>query len=354
MNTSEFAEEDHFAFLRLRGRFTFSPLQKGVAQDQSAQRHILHTYMCDAEHLLIHTFSTVELIYLPAQQVLWQIDCASFNFAFDPQRSLLVLAPDALQPLVVVWDLHTGTITHHLRYQNEDQQYEINPNGLTLSPDGQHLAVGLMSDEEAIVAVWDLAQRYLLRTLETKTFDTIMTLAFHPTRPLLAGGSFDDSKVWFWDLVTGSIMYEWEPVRRRVYDIVFNTNGTMLLAGSQTQGLHLWDTETARERSGPQWEESVLWITLAPDETLLAVSMQHQQEIQEAVSLVEMGTWRIVRKFAGSRPSLQFSRDGRFLATSEEDGMVYVWVVATGELLYTVQFYDDGRFEVTKEKRLEE
>jgi WD40 repeat protein len=341
------------AFLHLRGTFFFPEPLEDPAQGNSSteglfQRKNLHAFPVDRDHLIVHTLTAVTLYHLPTQTPLWTIECPSFNFAFDSGRGLLALTPQ--EPVnspatsLVVWDLQTGRMVHHLAHTKDEQPYEISSNGLAFSPDGRMLAAGIESEDDALISLWDTGDGHQIRLLETKgADDDITALAFHPSGNLLVGGSFNNRKVWFWDLEDGHLINTWEPdCNERPYDLAFNPDGTLLFAGYGACGLHVWDVRQGREVPIPRVASS--WLTIAPDGQSLAIShfgakrsrtMPYAQPTH-MVRILEIDSWHTQHEFVGRRPSETFSPDGQLLATIEEQGHIYLWRVATGELLCTL------------------
>lgn len=335
-NTSSAQSANTPALVHLRGTL-FLPGQEGpLSEESQRQGSILHTVPVSQEHLIVHTRSSVALYHLPTQTPLWTIACSSFNFALDYQQSLLALTPDDQGDSIVVWDMHSGHILHQLAYAGSGDPYRICPNGLAFSSDARLLAVGLENDEETRIALWDMTDGRLFGTLETDGYDDITALAFHPSGNLLAGGSFNNRKVWFWSLDDGRLLNVWEmDCNDRPYDLAFDPAGTLLLVGWGDCGLRVWDMEKGREVPNIISTLHPTEITVAPDGQSLAVA--HFGGVRSRdVRILEMRTWHPLYTFAGSYPSESFSPDGKILVTSEEHGHIYVWQVATQQLLYTL------------------
>lgn len=326
------------ALVHLRGTLLLPGQEYYPSAESPLKESILHTVPVNHEYLVVHTRSSVTLYHLPTQTILWHIPCFSFNFALDCQQNLLTLTPEAQDGSIVVWNVRTGQLLHQLSYTGGDFFYHVCPGGLTFSPNGQLLAVGVESaeKEETRVVLWDMTDGNLFGTLETGDYDDITTLAFHPTRNLLVGGSFNNQKVWFWSLDDGRLLNVWEPkCNDRTYDLEFNPDGTLLFVAWGNGGLRVWDMKQQREVPGSGNNLYPTDVTVAPDGQSLAVAhfggVRHQD-----VRVLEIGSWRLLRTFAGNDPSESYSPDGKILTTSEEHGHVYVWEVATQQLLYTL------------------
>jgi len=337
---SVFSEHAHElpACVHLRGTIFLPGEESPPSEENHHKGIILHTVAVSQEHLIVHTRSSVALYHLPTQTMLWHIPCSSFNFALDSRQNLLALTPDDPAISIVVWDLRTGQPLHQLTYTSNEFPFSVSPDGLAFSPNGQLLAVGVESaeKEETRVVLWDMTDGHLFGTLETGDYDDMTTLAFHPTRPLVVGGSFNNRKVWFWSLDDGHLINVWEPnCNDRPYNLEFNPDGTFLFVAWGACGLRVWDMKQEREVPGIPDTLHAVKVTLAPNGQSLAVSHFGGVGLQD-VRVVEIGSWRLLHTFVGNYPSESYSPDGKLLVTSEKHGHIYVWEVATQQLLYTL------------------
>jgi WD40 repeat protein len=179
---------------------------------------------------------------------------------------------------------------------------------MMFSPDGRSLAV--TTDLDGTILVWDLAARRERMVLHHPS--PVVSLAFSPDgRWLATGGARDDWSILLWDLQTGSRQVLLEDGPGPAVALAFSPDGTLLAtAGFQEHDARLWDLKTRR----------------------------------------------VCRMLAGhARPinSVSFSPDGSLLATADNDGMLGLWTVATGQRrmsldshatrLLTVAFSPDGR-----------
>lgn len=315
----------------LRGTFVFSD---GEKLPSTYREHNHHAISLHRDYLIVHTDTAVTLYHVPTHTRLWRIICPSFNFAFHQQQQLLALAPGNPATSVLIWDLRTGQVLHQLTYEPKGNPTEVDLGGLAFSPDGNILAAGMAGD----IVMWETTTGRWLQTLPTPGPD-IYTIAFHPSKNLLAAGSFNAWEVWMWELSDGSLLHSWdeqeaflgdddpEEESDRPYHVDFTLDGKWLLAGRGQGGLHMWNIEQACEVSGPHTDLYALTFTQAPDGRSIAVCDGG------IVRIFEFSTWRLLHEFVGEFPSGSFSPDGQVLATLYELGNVLVWEVATEKLL---------------------
>ncbi len=338
------ARSQHPPLLNLRGTFLFPGQQADLLETRS---HNLHAVPINQNYLVLHTEASVALHHLPTRTLLWRIVCPSYDFALQSQQHLLALAPGDPAPAIVLWDLHTGQIRRTLAYEKDTIQYYVNPNGLAFSPNGHILAAGMEGKRDKPVVLWDVSTGQVIQTLDTGERADITTLAFHPGGELLAGGSFNNIKVWIWSLADGHLVHVWDYPEEfkedyfheqdRPYDIAFHPEGTWLFAACGEGGLRVWDVEQQCEKLASQDDLDPMQVTVAPDGQSLAVAHFGGVLLQDrVVRVLEVGTWRVLHEFMGTFPSESFSPDGQVLATLDEHGSIFVWQVATEQLLYTL------------------
>jgi WD40 repeat protein len=213
------------------------------------------------------------------------------------------LAAVGFQSEISLWDLNSPssdpTTTRPIPIKR--------PNRMVFAPDSQSLAVA--SDSGGTILLVDLAE-WRERTVFHYPSPAIC-IALSPDGRWLATGGKNDCSILLWDLHSGS---------RRVL---------------------------LQDGPGP-----VVALAFSPDSARLASASRAEPNAR----LWDLGTRQMCRVFAGharSLNSLSFSPDGSLLATASNDGLVGLWVVATGRrwasldghatCLRSVAFSPDGR-----------
>ena len=115
------------------------------------------------------------------------------------------------------------------------------PRTVVFSADGEQLA---SSNEWNLVKIWDVASGEPAGpSFRVESNDQpIFSMAFHPTRHVLATASND---VGLWDLNTGRRLARWGDKPRTLYSVAFSQDGKMLAAGGDRQ-VEVWDVEQHR------------------------------------------------------------------------------------------------------------
>jgi tetratricopeptide (TPR) repeat protein len=150
--------------------------------------------------------------------------------------------------------------------------------------------------------------------------------AFRPDSGALARVS-SDGLIRIWNARDGTLV---DTIRQSASAIAYNGDGTRLIS-VHSGGLAVWNTQTgALERRGLA---SGGPLRISRDGRWLAYGTADRVRLCELPSLKEVRTWRAHRDVLYG---LNFTHDGKILATSSWDGTVKLWQVATGEELFTV------------------
>lgn len=322
------------------------------------------------------------------------------SMAFSPDgRTLATRDEDnALQ----LWSIAAGQLLHSTGKQ------PAGANSIAFSSDGTHLAtagevsVNLWStsdyqvrrilkaqaspfteaiftrDGQRVVAsnaagrlfVWDVKTGQLLHTIEG-TGD-VLRLALGEDEDTVAA-IYKSGQVQVWDVERAKRLRLLDVHLDGIASAALSSDGDILAVASSTLDpttaffvgqLQIWDVHTntlMRARS----IEPARSLAFSPDENLLAIGNE-----DAIIRLWDVGSGQLVRQLEGHRweidegypwgvNSLAFSPDGQTLASEGDDNTVRVWDIATGQLLRTLErvgaitlkFSPDGRFLVLGDRR---
>ncbi len=250
---------------------------------------------------------------------------------------------------------------------------------IAANPEGTHLA---SSSEDGTIKIWDVNNRVAIKTLD----EDADALTYSPDGKLLAAEtSAGDIKLWDVKTWTHRVI----PVRARVRHLLFSPDSKVLatLGGaafgvSELRTLTLWDVLTgqqlhslvtdAKPRSRPGeslqglvelfrdivgYETAAGPMAFSKDSSLIACEGRDGSTGNHEIKIWKVQTGEEIHKLAGhysSIPALDFSPNGRVLASGSRDKTVKFWNPHTGEELATlapvseedwVIFTPDGRFD---------
>jgi WD40 repeat protein len=228
---------------------------------------------------------------------------------------------------------------------------------VAFSPDGRTLAA---RTDDGIVRFWDVATRHETGQLRTGPDQLVRPRLFGSTSSL----SFSlDGKVLVTGSATGTVQL-WDVATRRPLGapltgpgdpagpVAFNPDGRILAAGGRSSRVRLWDVATRQplDGLGADGGDAIESVAFNRDGTLAAVS-------GGTVRLWDVATRRPLGAFSPGADaavgSMAFSPDGMVLASSDLDNTVRLWDAATQQQLGapfaassavdSVAFSPDGR-----------
>ncbi|MCC6698263.1 MAG: protein kinase [Candidatus Hydrogenedentes bacterium] len=228
-----------------------------------------------------------------------------------------LFSPDGTRLAIVgstnarVWDAGKPLGAIRLRGHTADV------NAVEFSLDGRVLASGAghwSAGGDTRVILWDVASRKPLHILEGHT-RPVFCIAFHPNgKWVTTSGS--DHRVITWDIATGSKVREFsaDVHTNGVRSIAYSPDGRQLISGG-------WDAEKALSAKGAIWD--------AASGTLLHTLEGHNEVID----------------------SVDWSEDGRLVATACRDGKVRTWDPAEGALVSVLPADEDWAYGVAFDPR---
>ncbi len=257
---------------------------------------------------------------------------------------------------------------------------------LALAPDGK---TALTRTATNILHLWDSAAGKETRSLALPNPCT--TAVFSADGQTLFLGNMFDGTLRVWDAKGGKEIRSWKlPIVQNMFGnnnqliaLVPSPDGKLLATRSTDQILRLWEVATGKERrqiveSGSTPNGAFYWsggfnnaisqrIAFSPDGSLIGI-LPSEGNLQDSMTgqplpndptirLWDVATGKSVRRFDEPRAKpvcLVFARDGRTLATGNQDGTVSVWEVASGKErhsfktgaagnIFTLLFAPDGK-----------
>lgn len=210
---------------------------------------------------------------------------------------------------------------------------------LRYSPCGRFLASATLH----IVSVWNLATGTEHQVLSSEEYDRF-SLAFSPDSRTLVVGSNRKGTVGLYYVATGKPLLELPETEPEIQVVEFSPDGTLAYAG-MAGNLHLCNPENPTRRRTMRIGYYVNDLDFSSDGKTLAVATSlfgHQRTL-----LIDVATGEWLHDYPHQGQTIrrvEYSPDGRTLATSSTDRTIRVWEASTGRPIYGV-----GRKQPSKE-----
>ena len=240
------------------------------------------------------------------------------RIAWSPDGRML--ASPSRDQTIRLWDAETGECLRTL------EGHEGGVNSVAFDPAGRTLASG---GEDNTVKVWGASTGKVLRTLEGH-WGVVVSVAFDPASATLASGS-EDRTVKVWEPATGKVIRTLEGHEALVASVAFDPAGRTLASGAVDLTLKLWEPASgkllrtlAADRRGGR----VYSVAFDAAGSMLASGCHRTLDLWDPVS------GRLVRTLEGHTGAVhqvQFSCDGRLLASKSNDDSVLFWRCDTWE-----------------------
>jgi WD40 repeat protein len=265
-----------------------------------------------------------------------QRDYPGSSFAYSPDGRLLAYTSE--ESTIMIWDLKSGVEVRTIQVANG---FIVQ---LIFSADGEIL-ISLHypgTGGSPIVRLWDVLNGSELRTLDGCRGDY---MAYSPDNKILVVKRFNYIEVC--DLESGTV------INKRVINasdhIALSPNGKVMAFGDNN-AIELWDVTTIEEIRTLQGNgEEVLNITFSPDGNRLISASRGSATIWDFIigqelhilsgytTITGSGELGSVDVFGDSVIDVVISPNGKMFATASEQGPVYLYDLASGELLAALE-----------------
>lgn len=283
-----------------------------------------------------------ELLTIPGHDgVVYSVD-----YSADGTR----LATSSWDRRAAVWSAQSGELLVSLP-EHPDSIARI-----AFSPDGRSVATAAY---DGVVRLWDAASGQSIRSIAAHGPLDIDVAWDAASRRLATGGS--DGTVKLWDAATGDLLAELDGHSNRVHRVAFSPDGTSLASASWDGTARIWRADSGEHLATLAADGGqVKSVAFSADGSRLATA--HEDGAARIWSLTNLtgmqqpAPTHTLAGHTGSAWDAAFNPAGDLLATLGFDGAVRLWDTTTGQELLAIpgenngadlQFSPDGRFLAT-------
>jgi WD40 repeat protein len=214
-------------------------------------------------------------------------------------------------------------------FDPDDLAFDIRPLLDMISEDlisselmSEHPISGELSGDLWAQPIWNLQQ-----TINAHT-DWVRCLSFTPDGDQLVSGSFDKT-ISVWQLDTGTAIHTLTNHLKGVFALAVSADGKLLASGSWDEVIKLWNLETGTLlKNLTQHQASVRSLAISPDsKTLVSGSFD------QTIILWSLPDGNVTKIITDGEPvaEIALSANGKFLASTGDNGTVKIWSLATSE-----------------------
>ncbi|WP_437605376.1 WD40 repeat domain-containing protein [Sorangium sp. So ce834] len=204
---------------------------------------------------------------------------------------------------------------------------------VAVSPSGKLIATG---SSDHTIRLWNASTGDEVRVLDEHDGE-VSALLFAGDETLVSGA--DDKSVIFWDVASGAIAYQSDPLHARVDALALSPEGDRLAAAG-VMFFELWDRRTHEKlRTLKDSRRLFSSMTFLPGGTTLAAGLDSD------IQIIDVAGGRTLRTLRGHRSSVTFlgcSGSNDVLVSAGMDGDLLFWRPSTGDLLATVGLGQGG------------
>ena len=217
--------------------------------------------------------------------------------------------------------------------------------GVAYRPDGAQVATW---SHDGTVRLWDAATGAVQHTLSIEDVASGGAPGYSPDSKKVA--VISGNRVVVFDAQSGAELFALPPFAGPAIQALFSHDGTRLVVGGREGVVRIFDSANGRQLSEfpitRKGSDGALWqMALSPDDRWLGTAQA------DGAFVWDVATGKQLVAFSGhgegARTSgIAFSPDGKWAATTGNDGLVQVWDAATGAVVFKLTGHTGATFGV--------
>jgi|GEM_PF-671966 len=224
---------------------------------------------------------------------------------------------------VRLWEIETGKLVRAYRKTGSGDMWGIR----MLPGETEFLAAGGSGE----IIRYNLATGGVVKTYQHS--DTAYRIAIHPDGKRFIGTDGNNTAI-LWNLETGEKIHTYSEHSGDVYTAIIVEDGKTLITGSSDESFKKWNLETGKIIESYQGEKKgkfgdIFTLSASPDgSTFAMISDDNRVRVYDSKTVEEI--WKI--KLPDDGQVIDWSPDGKFLATACDDKNIYILRAEDGKI----------------------
>jgi WD40 repeat protein len=237
---------------------------------------------------------------------------------------------------VRVWNVETQELLHELNIHT----YPIT--SIKYSPDGTLIANASWDDTISIV---DAEEYQELRVIQTEGFTTDYTINWSSDSRQVASQGQDGIAIW--DALSGDLNLSWS-FNREIPSLKWSPDNQWIATGGLDGEIRIWDVSTQTvSKTFDLGNSFVLALAWSPTSTYLAAYRMDSELSRSSLQIWDVPNGELVKELPNVlltgdvryTNTIAWSPNGNLLASTSDDGKIFIWETQTYEALAIYEGY---------------